>query len=83
MIWLYQMTFIIFAFATSFLLLDIDSSVLFYRYLYMAFIPLSILIAYMKDVGALKAKQYLWIVAIFVAGNIFQMLADVYAKSKV
>ena len=83
MIWLYQMTFIIFAFATSFLLLDIDSSVLFYRYLYMAFIPLSILIAYMKDVGALKAKQYFWIVAIFVAGNIFQMLADVYANSKV
>lgn len=82
-IWLYQMTYLIFAFATSFLLLDIDSTTMFYRYLFMAFIPLSILVVHMKNIGVLKLKYYYWIIAIFIASNFFQMFADVYGLSKV
>ena len=80
-IWLYQMVFLIAIFATSFTFLNIDSSVLFYRYLYMSFIPLSILIAYMKDLGVLSKTQYLWIVAVFVLSNLFQLFAAVYSKA--
>ncbi|MBR5105889.1 MAG: hypothetical protein IKU93_05570 [Alistipes sp.] len=81
-IWLYQMTYIIFAFATSFLLLDMDSTTMFYRYLFMSFIPLSILIVYMKNIGVLAIKQYYWIIAIFIASNFLQMFVDVYAQTK-
>ena len=82
-IWLYQMIYLIFAFATSFLLLDIDSTVMFYRYLFMSFIPLAILVVYMKNIGALKTKQYYWIIAVFIASNFLQMFVDVYGLSKV
>ena len=79
-IWLYQMTYLIFAFATSFLLLDIDSSVMFYRFLFMSFIPLSILIVYLKNKGILSVKSYYWIVTCFIISNMFQMFSDVYSQ---
>lgn len=82
-IWLYQMTYLIFVYATSFLFLDIDSSTMFYRYLFMSFIPLSILVGYMKNIGALKSKQYFLIIAIFITSNFIQMFADVYSQAKV
>ena len=81
-IWLYQITYLVLAFATAFIFLDFDSSVLFDRYLYMSFIPLSILIAYMKDKKALEIKHYYWIVACFIACNIFQLFAFVYSTIK-
>ena len=81
-IWLYQIMYLIFIFATSFLFMKVDMSTLLDRYLYMSFIPMTILIAYMKDAGLLKKKQYLWIVAIFVLSNLFQLAAAVYSKMK-
>jgi hypothetical protein len=77
-IWLYQINYLILIFATSFVFLDFDSNVLFDRYLYMLFIPLSILIAYLKDSGALAIKQYYSIVACFILCNLFQLFAYVY-----
>ena len=81
-IWLYQLTFLIFAFATSMLFLDFDSSVLFDRYLYMTFIPLSILIAYMKGIGVLKPKPYYWIIYSLIVCNLLQLLAFVVFVSE-
>lgn len=78
-IWLYQITYLIFAFATAFALLDFDSNVLFKRYLYMSFIPLAILIAYLKDSGMLPIKRYYWIVTCFILCNLFQLFAFVYS----
>lgn len=79
-IWLYQIIFLIFVFATSFIFLDFDSGVFFYRYLYMSFIPISILIVYMKNSGILTIKQYHWIVTCFILSNLFQLFALVYSK---
>ena len=81
-IWLYQLTFLIFAFATSMLFLNLDNSVFFDRYLYMTFIPLSILIAYMRDTEALKTTQYYWIICCLIVCNIFQLLLYVMSVSK-
>ena len=78
-VWLYQIAYLIFVFATSFLFMDFDSNTLFYRYLYMSFILMSILIVYMKDRGVLTIKQYNWIVACFVFSNLFQLFASVYS----
>ena len=77
-IWLYQMTYLILAFATSFLFLDIDSTTMLYRYLYMTFIPLSMLVAHMTDIGALSRKQYSTIIGIFLISNLFLLLWLVY-----
>ena len=79
-VWLYLITFLIFAFATSFLFLDIDSSVLFYRYLFMSFILLSILIVYLNDKGMLTTKQYHCMMACFIIYNLFQFSAVVYSQ---
>lgn len=78
-IWLYQIIYLIFIFATSFIFLDFDSRVLFDRYLYMSFIPMSILIAYLKNSGALTIKQYYCIVVCFILCNLFQLFAYVYS----
>lgn len=78
-VWLYQLVYIIFVFATSFLFMDIDADTFFYRYLYMTFIPLSILIVYLKDKRVLTMKPYLWIVACFIVYNLFQLFAEVYS----
>ena len=77
---LYQIVYLIYAFATSFLFLGVGSSVFFDRYLYMSFIPLSILITYMKDSGVLSNKRYLWIVTCFILCNFLQLFAYVYAE---
>ena len=79
-VWLYLITFLIFAFATSFLFLDIDSSVMFYRYLFMSFILLSILIVYLNDKGMLTTKQYHCMMACFIIYNLFQFSAAVYSQ---
>lgn len=81
-IWLYQITFLILAFSTSILFLDFDNSVFFDRYLYMIFIPLSILIAYMKGIGVLKTKPYYWIVYSLIVCNLLQLLLYVISASK-
>ena len=79
-IWLYQIIFLIFVFATSFLFMETDMGTLLDRYLYMSFIPMSILISSMKDSGSLSKNQYLWIVAIFIMSNLFQLFAAVYSQ---
>ena len=81
-IWLYQFVYLIFVFATSFLLMDFESETMFYRYLYMSFIPMSILIAYMKDKGSLTKTQYLLIVVSFVLSNLFDLFGVVYGKMR-
>ena len=80
-IWLYQIIYLIFIFATSFLFMKVDMATLLDRYLYMSFIPLSILIAYMKDARLLSRGAYLWIVLIFVLSNLFQLFVAVYSKA--
>lgn len=77
-VWLYQITFLIFAFSTSILFLGFDSNVLFKRYLYMTFIPLSILIAYLQDKKIFTRKQYYWIVSCCIICNLFQLFSFVY-----
>lgn len=79
-VWLYLITFLIFAFATSFLFLDMDSSVMFYRYLFMSFILLSILIVYLNDKGMLTTKQYHCMMACFIIYNLLQFSAAVYSQ---
>jgi hypothetical protein len=81
-LWLYQFVYWIFVFATSLLFMDFESETLFYRYLYMSFIPMSMLIVYMKDKGALTKTQYLLIVACFVVSNLFDLFGVVYGKMK-
>ena len=78
-IWLYQIVFLIYVMSSSILFLDFDSRVFFYRFLYVAFIPMSILIASVKNSGLLSRRQYLWIVAIFIISNLFQLFASVYS----
>ena len=73
---------IMIAFATSFLFIGSDSEVLFYRYLYMAFIPLAMLISYMKDAGTLKLRHYLLIVACLILNTLWQLFAAVYGQMK-
>lgn len=80
-IWLYQIMFLIIIFATSFLFMEADMRTLHDRYLYMSFIPMTMLIAYMKDSGLLKRERYLWIVVTFVLSNLLQLFADVYSKA--
>lgn len=80
-IWLYQIMFLIIIFATSFLFMEADMRTLLDRYLYMSFIPMTMLIAYMKDSGLLKRERYLWIVVTFILSNLFQLFADVYSKA--
>lgn len=81
-IWLYQFVYLVFVFATSFLFMDFESETLFYRYLYMSFIPMSMLIVYMKDKGTLTKAQYLLIVACFVLSNLFDLFGVVYGKMR-
>ena len=61
------------------LFLDFGSRVFFYRFLYVSFIPMSILITKMTDSGFLKKQQYRWIVAVFIISNLFQLFAAVYS----
>ena len=82
-IWLYQIIFLIFAFALSFVFLGFGNSVLFDRYLYMTFIPLSILIVYMRGIGALNKQQYFSIIGCFILSNLFQLFAYVYSVREV
>ena len=77
---LYQIVYITCVFATSFLFLDLESDTLFYRYLYMAFIPMSILLAYLRDIGAIKKNQYLWVVVFLILSNLFQLFVAVYKE---
>ena len=81
-IWLYQFVYLIFVFATSLLFMDFESETLFYRYLYMSFIPMSMLIVYMKDKGALTKMQYLLLIASFIVSNLFDLFGVVYGKMK-
>ena len=80
-VWLYQFIYLVFVFATSFLFMGFESETLFYRYLYMSFIPMSMLIVYMKDKGLLTKTQYLLIIACFILSNLLQLFADVYSKA--
>ena len=82
-IWLYQIIFLIFAFALSFVFLGFGNSVMFDRYLYMTFIPLSILIVYMRGIGALNKQQYFSIIGCFILSNLFQLFAYVYSVREV
>lgn len=77
-IWLYSLACLMVAFATSLLFLDMDNSILFYRYLFMTFIPLSILIAYTKDTRVLQVKLYRWIIYFSAIYNFLQLFAFVY-----
>lgn len=77
---LYIIVYWIFVLASSFLFIDFDSNTLFYRYLYMTFIPLSMLIVYMKDKGILSRTQYLWMVVSMIFSNLLQLMAIVYKE---
>lgn len=79
-LWLYLVLFLMMTLATSFLFVGFDSSVLFYRYIYMVFIPLSILVAYLKNNGVLKKSQYLLIVGLFIINALIQLFAAVYSE---
>ena len=79
-LFLYLITYIIIAAATSMLFLGISNSVLFYRYLFMSFIPLSILISYMRKYKMLERRQYNTIISCFVLSNLFQLFTAVYSK---
>ena len=79
-IWLYQIIYLTFIFSTSFLFMEVDMGTLLDRYLYMSFIPMSILIASMKDSELLSKRQYLWIVVTFILSNLFQLFAYVYSQ---
>ena len=79
-IWLYQIIYLTLIFSTSFLFVEVDMGTLLDRYLYMSFIPMAILISSMKDSGLLSKSQYLWIVVIFIASNLFQLFAYVYSQ---
>lgn len=79
-LFLYLITYIIIAAATSMLFLGISNSVLFYRYLFMSFIPMSILISYMRKYKMLERRQYNTIISCFVLSNLFQLFTAVYSK---
>lgn len=77
---LYRCVYFMFAFATSVLFIGIDSNVMFYRYLFMTFFPLSILIAYSRYIGALNESHFKWIVFCFITSNIFQFIGAIYSQ---
>ena len=81
-IWLYQIAFLTLAFSTSMLFLDFDNSVFFNRYLYMTFIPISMLTAHMRDTEALKTAQYYLIIFGLIVCNLMQLLLYVVSASK-
>ena len=55
---LYKITLSIIVLATSTLFLGTSSKVLFYRFLYMSMIPLTVLMCYLKETGVLSLKMY-------------------------
>lgn len=79
-LFLYLITYIIIAIATSMLFLGFSNSILFYRYLFMSFIPLCILISYMRKYRMLGHRQYNAIVCCLVLSNLFQLFTAVYSK---
>ena len=77
---LYRCVYFMFVFATSLLFIGVDSSVMFYRYLFMTFFPLSILIAYSRYIGVLSERHFKFIIFCFIISNIFQFLGAVYSQ---
>lgn len=79
-LFLYLITYVIIAMATSMLFLGFSNSILFYRYLFMSFIPLCILISYMRKYRMLGYRQYNTIICCFALSNLFQLFTAVYSK---
>ena len=79
-VYLYLVTYFIFVIATSMLFTDINNDVLFYRFLFMSFIPLCILISYMRQNKILRVEHYNIIIFCFVISNLFQIFTLVYAS---
>ncbi len=79
-LWLYIVVFLMMALSTSFLFVNFDSSVLFYRYIYMTFMPLSLLVVHLKNNRVLKSSQYLWLVALLVINTLLQLFGAVYSE---
>lgn len=79
-IWLYLITYLMIVIATSMLFIGFDSDVLFYRYLFMSFVPLCILISYMRQNNILSVKSYNFIIICFIISNLLQLFTLVYAS---
>lgn len=79
-IYLYLFTYFIVVIATSMLFTGINNDVLFYRYLFMSFIPLCILTSYLRQNKILSVRHYNIIVTCFIISNLFQLFAAVYAN---
>ena len=77
---LYLFVVMMLAFATSFLFIGSDSDVLYYRYLYMSFIPLALLISYMKEARTLPERHYKLIIVCLILNTSWQLLAAVYSQ---
>ena len=79
-VYLYLFTYFIIVIATSMLFIGIDNDVLFYRYLFMSFIPLCILISYLRQNEILSVKHYNIILTCFIVSSLFQLFTAVYAN---
>lgn len=77
---LYRCVYFIFVFATSLLFIGANSNIMFYRYLYMAFIPLSILIAHSRSIGVLNDRCFKWIVVCLITSTLLQLFGAVYGQ---
>ena len=77
---IYLIIYFVFALATALIFVE-GGDVLFYRYLYVSFILLSILIAYMRDMGVLKGGQYAAIIICFILSSFAQLFVAVYTQS--
>ena len=74
---LFRITFAIVILSTSILVFSAKSLTFFYRYLYMSFIPLSILIAYLLENKRMEKKQYKLILFLGGGYNIITFLSYV------
>ena len=71
MVMLFLIAFGIQVLAVSSLILDLESFVLFYRYLYMSMIPIVILLCYMRDEQLISSKLFMSIILLALACKFF------------
>lgn len=71
---LYRISFIVVLLSTALLVFTSKSYILFYRYLYMSFIPLSILTVFMFTKGYMSKRQYKTIIYAGGGWNIFYFI---------
>lgn len=69
-------------FSLAFLFMDFENLIMYYRFLYMTFIPITIISVYLLEHSLLKKRQYAAIVIFGMLNQLFTLLYAIYFQSK-